>query len=183
MMSMRRTAVKFALLLGGALTAYGVLYRVAGLDRLPGLAWIFYLMVPVAVFFALRAFKTDRGELPGFGRGVGLGALVSAGGSFIYAVYVYLYNRFIDDSLLVTIRETSLQHYTEQGLGGEKLERAMATVEAFSQPGPFSVQVFLMLTLTGILGGLLLAAIMRRNAAAAAAGGHQPGGIKLSPGE
>ena len=156
------TSVRFALILGGGLTLYGIFYRLAGLDRVPALAWIFYVMVPVVVALSLRSIRAAAGgDLP-FGRGVGMGSLVSAGGSLIYGLYVYFYNRFVDDSLLLTIRQGARRRYEARGLTGSELDRVMAAVETSTQPWIFSLQVFVMLTLVGVVASLVVTAILRR---------------------
>ncbi len=161
-MTLRQIAIKYGLILGGGLTTYGIIYRLARLERLPGLTWIFYLMVPVAVFFALRALR-DSGKGPlRFAHGIGLGSLVSAAGSSIYAVYVYLYNHLIDDSLLVGIRDGYREQFEAQGLAGDELAQAMAPIITSTQPSLFSLQVGIMLTLAGMVGALLIAAVLRR---------------------
>ncbi len=161
-MTLRQIAIKHGLILGGGLTAYGIIYRLARLERLPGLTWIFYLMVPVAVFFALRALRDSGEGSLRFARGVGLGGLVSLAGSSIYAVYVYLYNSVIDDSLLVGIRHGYRQQFEAQGLTGDELAQAMAPIITSTQPPLFSLQVGIMLTLAGMVGALLIAAALRR---------------------
>ncbi len=169
-MTLRQIAIKYGLILGGGLTAYGILYRLARLERLPGLTWIFYLMVPVAVFFALRALRDSGEGSLRFARGVGLGGLVSLAGSSIYAVYVYLYNSFIDDSLLVGIRDGYRQQFEAQGLAGNELAQSMAPIITSTQPSLFSLQVGIMLTLAGVVGALLIAAVLRRRPRRTAAG-------------
>ncbi len=161
-MTLRQIAIKYGLILGGGLTTYGIIYRLARLERLPGLTWIFYLMVPVAVFFALRALRDSDGGALRFARGVGLGGLVSLAGSSIYAVYVYLYNSFIDDSLLVGIRDGYRQQFEAQGLAGDELALSMAPIITSTQPSLFSLQVGIMLTMAGVIGALLIVVVLRR---------------------
>ncbi len=155
---MMRSALRWGLALGAAEIAYGVLYRVASLDQVPGLAWIFYLMLPVAGFLALYHARPDGLT---YRRGLGLGTLVGALGSFVYVIYVYLFNRFVDDLLLVQIRESTMATIEARGYTGARLDAALWQVETFTQPAGFSAYVFVRLAIVGTLCAAVLALFLR----------------------
>ena len=78
-------------------------------------------------------------------------------GSALYCVHVYGYNGFIDDSLLRDVRADQTAELAARGLDSARHAAAVESIEAFTQPGGFSLAVFIQLSVVGILASLILA--------------------------
>ena len=152
--------LRHGLYLGLFLTVYGVFFRLAGIHYAAWPAWVFYLAVPLAVWLAGRALRTSRGELT-FGPGLGTGLLTATVGSAIYSVYVFVYNRFVDDSLPRTIVADFRTRFEELGMPAEEIETQIQLVESFMRPAAFASGVFVRLTLLGFVSALLVTAFLR----------------------
>ncbi len=160
-MTVTRAALVQGAIFGGILIVYGLIFRLADLDARSPLAWVFYILMPVACYFAMRSLKqVDAGKLP-YRRGVGVSALTSVIAAGAYSVYVFLYNRFVDDSLLVNAIALNRQALMDSGLSAAEIEQRMEPVNTLLTPGPFSLLVFVQLTLFGILTALIIAAFIR----------------------
>lgn len=153
----RRPVVRHGLLLGAAEVLYGIFFRVAGFHFTSPWGWIFYLMLPVAVWATVRAAGRS-GYLATVGRATATVAI----GAAIYCLQVWLYNWLVDDSLLVSVRQNRLAELSAQGLDATALEASMRTVDLFLQPPLFAAAVWLQLTIAGLLAALVLAPVARR---------------------
>lgn len=155
--------LQFGWIFGAALIAYGIFYRVADIHYTSPLGWVFYLALPVAAFLALRASQQDRGEPLVFVEATRIGSVTVALASATYCVYVFLYNQFVDDSLLQALLDDQQAKFASLGMSGAELEQALQIVKIMTQPGPFSIVVFVQLFLFGLMSTVILAAFLRRN--------------------
>jgi hypothetical protein len=151
-----RSALRWGAILGGFLAAYGLLFRLLDLSYKSIWSWVFYIAVPIGGYMALRAARR-RGALGGYRRAFAIALLASTVGSGIHAGYVYVYNRYVDDSLLLEVREDLLVSALKvrPGSGAEAEQRRR--VEAFTRPALFSVAVFLRLVAVGLVSSVVLA--------------------------
>lgn len=158
-------ARRYGLVVGGLLILYGVLFRLLHFETMPILLSLFYLAPPLAAFLACRALKTENGVL-GFKDGfkTALGAALLAG--LLYGVYVFLYNRFLDDSLLRGMEEMARQRQLGLGKTAEEAE-ALVAAAFFLKPFGFSVYIFARLALVGVASALVIPFVMRTKEPAA----------------
>lgn len=153
--------VRYGLIIGGALIVYGIFFRVANIHYSSLLAWVFYLLMPAGVVLVLWAYRKSNASAPAFQPGFWAGSLTSVISAALYSVYVFFYNRFIDDSLLQTIITDFRARFIEQGLTGEQFDSAMEQLLAGASPGLFSIGVFIRLAGLGVLFALVLAPLSR----------------------
>ncbi len=147
------------LIIGGLLILYGVLFRLLHFETIPILLWLFYLAPPLAAFLACRALKTENGELSykdGFM--TALGAALLAG--LLYCLYVFLFNQFLDDSLIRGIAAGARQDLMDTGKTAEEAE-ALVAAAFFLKPLGFSVYIFAQMALIGIASALVVPFVMR----------------------
>jgi hypothetical protein len=119
-------------------------------------------MLPVGGWLALRAFAASVEAPPSLLRSAGIIAMVMAIGSALYSVYVFVYNRFIDDSLLVAVRSDRVARLQASGVSGDELARSLERLELSTTPAVFSLNVFIALFVFGVLSSLLVAVVLSR---------------------
>ena len=147
---------RYGLGLGAFLVGYGVLFRLLGLDSASPLTWLFYLAQPVALVWLTRS-ESKRPGLTRLRR-VGISAAAAALGNSMYAIYVYLFNRFVDDSLIRDTLSSQLAALEASGLPAVEMARRAADLERAFTPLTFSVNVFIALMLVALGSALLLLA-------------------------
>ncbi len=160
-MNVRQIAIRAGIGLGVIEIAYGVFFRVGGFHFQSAWGWVFYLMLPVVIWWAQVIYRRESGSLT-YRQGLSIGTLAVAIGAVIYAVQVWVYNEFIDDSLLVSVREFQLAAWQDQGLSGATLESAISQLEISLLPGVFAVLVCLRLIFLGVGFALIISLINRR---------------------
>ena len=142
---------------------YGLFFRLADLHYASAWTWGFYLALPVGVYLAHRFFKRRNEGTMSFKVGMGIAAPVVGIGSAAYCTFVYVYNRFIDDSLLQAIFNDRIRELETQGANAAAMEAATRSLEAFTQPGTFSLSVFAQLVVIGLMAALVVATFTRRS--------------------
>ena len=160
-MNVRQIAIRTGLWLGIIEIAYGIFFRVGGFHFQSGWGWVFYLMLPVAVWWAQAHYRRKVGSMT-YLQGLGIAALVVSIGAAVYAVQVWAYNEFIDDSLLVSVREYQMAAWQEAGLSGATLQSAINQLEISLYPAVFAASVCLRMILVGVGCALVISLINRR---------------------
>ena len=156
----RQVGVRHGLWAGLALILYGILYRVASLDAIPGLIWIFYAALPAAALLGQLRLRRERGTLT-VRQGLAIALVVSLIASPIYSVYVWGFNKFIDDSLLEKVVEGQRESLAARGLAGEALETEVRTFEARLTPATLALFVMLRLIVFGLVAGSVISLFTR----------------------
>lgn len=157
--NLNATARLYGIYLGVFLFLYGVIFRIANFHYTSIWAWVFYLAIPIAILTGV--FNYNKKEPFSFKKTMKFGIILSSLGSFIYSVYVYLYNQFLDDSLLQAVREDTLQSYEGRGLTNEQMQLVIDQIDLQMHPAFFSFFVFIRLGIIGILSSLILALFFR----------------------
>ncbi len=139
------TALKHGAYLGGFLAAYGLAFRLLNLGHTSPLAWVFYLALPIAAFLSLT--RQAKRQPQTFLQAVMRGSVTVLAGSAIYAIYVYGFNAFIDDTLITTVR---VEQLAEIDASDPKAEKRTARVNALTTPPGFAAAIFLQLLATGV---------------------------------
>jgi hypothetical protein len=151
--SHRRIGLRWGVALGAFLVLYGVLVRALELSYKSAWSWLFYLALLLFGYLALRS-ATRRGLPTNFRQAFLLVLLTATVGSAIYSVYVFAYNRFVDDSLVREVRDDLIESSLATTAEGEAEQRRR--IEAFTSPGFFAIGVFLRQMTVGLLAAVIL---------------------------
>ncbi len=145
---------KYGIVLGAFLVVYGLLFRLFGWPSSSPLTWLFYLAQPAILVWLTRS-ESARTRLTRMRRfGASMAAAIVGNG--IYTVYVYLFNHFIDDSLVRNGLAAALDKLQASGLSTAEIAAKSALVERFYTHLNFSLSIFSGLTIVALLSALLL---------------------------
>lgn len=153
---------KYGIALGIFLVAYGLLYRIAQLDAVPGAGWVFYAAGPVAMWMLLTMKRAagPLGSAPAFGAALGAAFI----GASIYCVYVYGYNAFVDDGLIDKVRADATARNLASGKSAEAIAARARLIESLTTPPTFALTIFFQLMIAYGLAAVPIAALRRRKA-------------------
>ena len=161
-----KTGIRYGLAFGGLLVGYGIVFRYAGLDFKSAWTYLFYVILAAGSLLSMVALRSATGGLA-FQAGLRTGSLTAAIGGGIYSLYVFVFNRFVDDSLLVALAEHYRTTLAASGVEGARLERVMRVVETVTEPGIFAAVVFAQMLAVGLAVTLVAALVLRRGPVAA----------------
>lgn len=120
-------------------------------------AYALYALMPIAVLAALFGFQHVNKEPPGFMQTIGAGLAASVVAGALFALFIYVYHGFVDDSLLVTLIEDAKDGLAGQGLNEQQMNRRMLEIRQDHRPGSYALASFARMTIAGVATALLLA--------------------------
>lgn len=143
---------------------FGLLLVVAGLAlKLSGTphgswqAYALYALMPIAVLAALFGFQHVNKEAPGFMQTISAGFAASLVAGALFALFIYVYHGFVDDSLLLALIEDAREELAGQGLHEQQMNRSMLEIQQAHRPGSYALASFARMTIVGAATALLLA--------------------------
>lgn len=149
-------SLRHGLYLGGFLIAYGVFFRFADIGHNSPLGWVFYLSLPVAAFLSLKA-RANK-ETQSFTQALSRGGVTILVGALLYAIYVYGFNAFIDDSLIQTVRE---QAFSKIDSADQNAQSRISLIRTLTTPHGFATTIFFQLLIAGIATLFIIAPFAR----------------------
>ncbi len=114
--------------------------------------WIGPVFSAVIIYLAHKEFKDQGNGFMSYGKGLGLGTLVSVVSSAIYSTFTYIYVKFINTEYLQEIQDTMMAKFEEEGMNDDQIEAAMGMMEKMSTPE--------MSLIFGLLGGIFIGFIV-----------------------
>jgi hypothetical protein len=153
--------VKYGLVVGVANVVYMVLLQVAGLMTSKIFQTLGYLLLIAGIVLAHLAFKKANQGLMGYGKGFGIGTVVTIISTVISHIYMYIHVKFINSEMLDFARESQIYAMEQTGAEPEQIDALVAVI--FS-PGIFTLISFVVTVIIGIILTLIIAAITKKAA-------------------
>ncbi|HEY4651122.1 MAG TPA: DUF4199 domain-containing protein [Pontibacter sp.] len=133
---MEKLSLKYGLFTAAALIGYFLLMKLLGLAHILELRFLNAVILAVGIVMALRAYKRlQKGQI-GYLRGLGTAFLTSLVATTLFSVFMLVYIKGFDDSLLEVIAADQLF--------GDRVA---------STPG---IVIFMVLMLEGIISGVMI---------------------------
>ena len=131
-----KVAMNYGTLFGLAGVAIFLLFYFMGTDiqsKLP--QWISYAVLCVFIVVGVKSYRDeDLGGYISYGKSLGTGTLISLFGSFISAIFVVLFFKFIAPDMIQRILDSTQQKLIEEGMSDDKIEMAMSYTRKFMTP-------------------------------------------------
>ncbi len=139
-----------ALIWGGILAVgmilYGIVFRMTKVHYGSRWSWGFYILPPAVALWVQRRYGGEA-----FGPDIALAAMVIGAGCIAYGLFVFAYNRFVDDSLIRQVVANRLQQLEDRSPDPEKLARSTARLKRFEHPAPFAASVTVSLVVVSMV--------------------------------
>jgi hypothetical protein len=122
---------------------------------------IAYIFIITGIVMGIKYFKQQNSFIS-YGQGLGLGTLLSTVVGFISGLFMYVYIKFIDDSMIQKIKDKAIEEYEKAGMSEDQIEKAMDVAGNFMGPGAIFIMSILSYALIGFILSLIIAAIMKK---------------------
>lgn len=159
--SVKQVAMKWGLYLGMVMILYSMVLQLTGQVGNQALGYVNYLLAAVLMYFAHKEFKDEGTGFMSYKQGFGIGALMSVVSSVISVIFMYIYVKFIDDSMLDIVRAQQIEELEKQGLSDAQLDQSIAMMEKFSTPEMIMGFGLFFGILFGIIVALIVSAITK----------------------
>lgn len=130
-----------------------------------GIGFIDYLIIAFAIIFTLREERTKEGGYLTYGRGLGLGSIVSLLTGLFVGILSYPYYKFINHGFVVyATQQTDDQMEAKLSKADEAQAQVMTKwAHMMTSPGGLSVLKFLSVFIIGFILSLIIAAVLKRD--------------------
>ena len=161
--SVKDIVVKWGLILGiiSIVLFLGIYF--AGLLAESWPAWVSAVVSAAIIYLAHKEFKEQGDGYMSYGKGLGIGTLVSVVSSIISAVFSYVYMKFINADYTTEMLDIQRYKMEDQGQSEEQIEMAMGMVEKFMSPKGMLGMGLFMGILFGFIISLIVSAITKKN--------------------
>ena len=144
--------LRYGLILGLLSIVFSLILQMTGMATNNWLGSIGYIFFIVVIVLAHKAFKEGGDGFMSIGQGIGIGTLLSLIGGTLSSIFTFLYLKFVDDSMLQTIREKQIEGMEAQGMDDAQIDQAMEIAAKFS--GPVAILII------GIIGSVFIGFII-----------------------
>jgi hypothetical protein len=144
--------LRYGLILGLLSIVFGLILQMTGQATNNWLSSIGYIIFIVVIILAHKAFKEGGDGFMSIGQGIGIGTLLSLIGGTLSSIFTFLYLKFVDDSMLQTIRDKQIEGMEAQGMDDAQIDQAMEIAGKFS--GPVAILII------GIVGSIFIGFII-----------------------
>jgi len=143
----------------------GVIIYVTGM-QLEGKQWpmyIFYIIFPVIIIYAIIQFKKQQGNLLTLGESIKVGLAVAVISALVFTVYNLLFNYVIDPEFTQQVMKAEMDRQLESGaLTEEMIEKSASVREVLTNPFVGSAIFIAFSAIFGLIYSLIGGLIMKR---------------------
>jgi len=158
-----QVALRYGIILGLISIVYTLILQFIGLTTNQLASSVGYVFLIVAVVLAHKAFKEGGDGFMTLGQGIGIGTLLSVVSGVLSMLFIYLYVKFIDDSMMTLIQDQQIEAMEKQGLDDAQIDNAMAMAEKFSSPEVIFGIGFLAAVFFGFIIALIVSLFTKKN--------------------
>ena len=106
----------YGIYLGLFLIIIAVIMYVTGM-QIQGKQWpmyLFYIIFPVVIFYAIGQFKKQNGNQLGLGEALKIGLTIAMVSALVFAVYSLIFNFIIDPEFIHQVTEAEIERQLER---------------------------------------------------------------------
>lgn len=118
--------------------------------------WFGLLISFVIIFLAHKAFKDEGDGYMSYGKGLGIGTLVSVIGAVINSLFTFIYVSYINTEFIEQAREKAIMDMEARGNTQSQIDQAMPWVEKMTSP----VAILIFGIIAGVFFGFLISLIV-----------------------
>lgn len=158
------TGAYYGLLTGIGLIIFNLLLYILNLQSSPYIGYFNYLIMIAAVWFAITSHrdKFQNGAIS-YGKSLSVGVLTMIYASFILAIYMYIYYKFIDVEAIDRYLLEAEDALYKMGYSEDLIEQSIKTQKLFAGAGFFAFSSFLTYAIQGTVISLIVAIFTKRD--------------------
>lgn len=158
-------ATNYGIILGVIMILIAVIMYVTGM-ALEGKQWpqyLFYLIFPVTIFYAVSQFKNKNANVLTLSEGIKIGVIAGVISAIVYIIYSLIFNYIIDPEFMGQVLEVAKDKMLETNpdMTEEMVEQGMKFIEMFTNPFISSAIWIAMSALFGLIYGVIAGLVMK----------------------
>ena len=157
----KQVGMKYGIYLALISIIYSLILQIAGLAANQALGYVGFIFTIIAIVMGHNEFKKSN-EFMSYGQGLGISMIIISLSAVLSSIFSYVYIKFVDDSILETIRIKAEEQMMNQGLSDAQIEQAMEMQAKFTSPEMIMVFGLLGALFFGFIIALIVTAITKK---------------------
>ncbi|MFN5831892.1 MAG: DUF4199 domain-containing protein [Bacteroidota bacterium] len=164
-MTVTKNAMNFGALLEVAMCVVNAIVMLLGFDDTKGIdQYIGYALVVVVTYWGTKSFRDKHNDgFISYGSAFSSCLQIAFFSSIILAFFMFMYLKFVDDSLIQKILEKSEEQMLNQNMPDDQIEMAMEMTRKFTTPIFIAFTVIVAQVIMGLIFGLITAIFLKRD--------------------
>jgi hypothetical protein len=160
---MFKSAMNYGAIIGLVLVGLSLVSFLIGDYENKVLQYASYFVMVGGLFWAIKSYRDNEcGGLISYGSVLGFGTMVSLFFGILTAFFMYIYLKFVDDTLLQYVMEESARQMEAKGMSDEEIEVGMEYSRMFTSAGFFGTMALLGNVFFGFIISLVLGFILKK---------------------
>ncbi len=155
-------SMNYGALLGISLVIISLIFYVLGKGEFKVQDLVYYVVAIGAIVFGIRNFRDNKlGGVISYRKSLYLGTLIPLFGSIIFGFAYYIYIKFVDSSVIITILDQTEQSMIDQNYPQDQIDTGMYYSRKFA-PFIILVTTIIQYTFAGFIFSLFISIFMKR---------------------
>jgi glucan phosphoethanolaminetransferase (alkaline phosphatase superfamily) len=156
-------AIRYGLIVGLICVIYSFILAMLDESMNRWLGAISYLFLIGGMVMAFKYYKEHNDGFMSFGKGLKIGTLMSLIVGLLTSVFMYIYIKFIDGSMMERIMEVQRAEMEAKGMDEAQIDRSMEIAAKFSTPEMIMVWGTVGFVIMGFIIALVVSGIMKHS--------------------
>lgn len=161
--TVKEVAIKWGLILGIISIVLFLAIYFAGLMGESWPSWVSGLVMAAIIYLAHKEFKDQGDGYMSYGKGLGLGTLVSLVSGAISSIFTYVYIKFINVDYVTELLDITRFKMEDEGQSDDQIDMAMGFVEKMMTPEIMFGVGLVAAVFFGFIISLIVSAITKNN--------------------
>ena len=159
--SVKSVAIRYGIITGIVSVIYSLILYMTELNNNTWLSLISTAILIVGIVLAHNFYKAANNGFMSYGQGLGIGSLLSLIVGFFSAIFLFIYLKFIDSTVMEKMQEAQYVEMEKRGMSEEQIEQAIQLSQKMTSPELMVVWAILGSLVFGFFLSLIISAITK----------------------
>lgn len=151
-----KNIIQNSLLTGLALIIFSILTYFLGINPKSKIHYLTYIILIAGIVYSTNSYKKTENIFLTYSKAFKIGFLISLFASFILAIYIFIFNKFIDpDAINKMIKLSEQELIKNKNLTQEQINASIQMIKKFSNITILTILSFVSMLLNGTLLSLI----------------------------
>lgn len=159
--SVKSVAIRYGVITGIVSVIYTLFLYISELHTNTWLSLISTAILIVGIVLAHKYFKSANSGFMSYGQGLGIGSLLSVIVGVFTGIFMYVYLKFIDSTVIEKMQEAQYVEMEKRGMSEEQIEQAIQLSQKMTSPEMMVIWAILGTLFFGFILSLIISAITK----------------------
>jgi len=157
--SSKQISIKYGLISGLIGITFFVVQNLIGQGMNQSLSYVGLLILAVIIYLAHKAFKEEGDGYMNYGKGLGIGTLISLVSSVVSGIFMFIYVSYINSGYIQQLMDKTREDMENQGQSDEIIDQSMEFMAMIFSPIALPIIGIISTVFMGFIISLVVSAI------------------------